>query len=109
MERAATTLRLDPVVKAGLSKLSQLTRTSLNQLANDALREYVARRTLEVEQELEATLEDLRAYRRSDPGFERAIEAIVQAEAANESDPAEGRVVREGEGAESAVRKLLNG
>ena len=37
-ERKATTFRIDPVVKAGLAKLSKLTNASLNQLANEAIK-----------------------------------------------------------------------
>ena len=73
MEKIATTFRLDPVVKAGLSKLSTLRGRSLNSLANEAIREFVAKRILEAEDDLEASLEDLRAYRKSDPDFEQAI------------------------------------
>ena len=108
MKRVATTFRIDPVVKTGLSKLSKLTRKSLNQLANEAIKEFVARRTLEVEDELEATLEDLRAYRKSNPDFERAIAEVVEAELAVQHDPAEGRVVKEVGRTESAVLDLLN-
>ena len=108
MERVATTFRIDPVVKAGLSKLSKIQNMSLNQLANQAIREFVARRTLEVEGELESTLEDLRAYRKSDPNFERAIAAVVEAEIAAKHDPAEGRIVSEAGRNESVVLDLLN-
>ena len=93
MGRVATTFRIDPVVKVGLSKSSKLMHVSLNHLANEAIRAFVARRTLEVENELESTLEDLRAYRKSDPDFERAIAAFVEAEMTAKHDPAEGRVV----------------
>lgn len=108
MAKVATTFRIDPVVKAGLSRLSKLRRKSLNHLANEAIKEYVARRTVEIEHELEATLEDLRAYRRSDPDFARAIAAAVDAEVAARHDPAEGRVVEDAGRAESVVRDLLN-
>ena len=108
MKRVATTFRVDPVLKDGLVKLSALTQKSLNQLANEAIREYVARRTLEVEEELEATLKDLRAYRQSDPDFERAIAEVVKAEATNDPDPAEGRVVSKAGRTEAAILDLLN-
>ena len=108
MKRVATTFRVDPVVKAGLTKLSELTHKSLNHLANEAIKEFVARRTLEVEDELEATLEDLRAYRKSDPDFERAIAEFVDAEMTATHDPAEGRVVSKVGRTESAVLDLLN-
>lgn len=73
MPRKATTFRIEPVVEAGLSMLSGLLDRSMNQLANEALRDYVARRTQEVEADLETTLRELRAYRAGDPKFERAI------------------------------------
>jgi predicted DNA-binding protein len=81
MERTATTFRLDPIVKEGLVKLSKLEHRTLNQLANEAIAEFVERRIREVENELQSTLEDLRAYRKCDPHFVHAIEAVVEAEA----------------------------
>ncbi len=108
MKRVATTFRIDPVVKAGLSKLSKLMHESLNQLANEAIKEFVAGRTLAVEAELESTLEDLRAYRKSDPNFERAIAEFVEAETKTKNDPAEGRVVKNVGRNESVVLNLLN-
>ena len=108
MERIATTFRIDSVVKAGLSKLSKLKHESLNQLANQAIKEFVTRRTLEVEAELESTLEDLRVYRKCDPDFERAIDEFVEAEMTAKHDPAEGRVVSEVGRTESVVLDLLN-
>ena len=45
------------------------------------------------EDDLESTLEDLRAHRKRDPNFERAIAEFVEAEITAEDDPAEGRVV----------------
>src|SRR5438874_12234022 len=93
MAGKATTFRIDPAVKAGLAMLSDILGESLNQLANEAIREYVAKRAVEVEEELESTPTELRAYRKSDPEFERAISAVVDAAATAESDPAEGRIV----------------
>ena len=104
MTAKATTFRLDPEVKARLSMLSGLVNKSLNQLANEAIREFVARRSREVETDLEATLEDLRAYRKADPGFRRAIEDAVAAEVAVAAadDPAEGKVVADPQSASVA-------
>ena len=108
MDRIATTFRIDPVVKAGLFKLSKLMNASANQLVNEAIKEFLARRFLEVEDELESTLEELRAYRKSDSDFERAIAEFVEAEMTVKHDPAEGRVVTEPGRKESVVRNLLN-
>lgn len=106
MTAKATTFRLDPEVKAQLTTLSGILDQSLNRLANEAIREYVARRTLDVEAELEATLEKLRAYRKADPGFRRAIEDAVTAEVAVAAadDPAEGQVVADPRLASVAAR-----
>src|SRR4051794_28644737 len=91
MAGKATTYRIDPVVQAGLSMLSRVLGRPQNQLVNEAVRDFVARRSQEVEKDLEATLEALRAYRESDPDFERAIADYVDAEASLKEDPAEGQ------------------
>lgn len=106
--RKATTFRIDPVIRGGLVKLSKLLRQPLNRLANEALAEYVARRTLEVEDDLVTTLEDLRAYRKGDANFDRAIAQFVEAEATVKHDPAEGRIVSPAGPTESKVRELLS-
>ena len=109
MEKVATTFRLDPVVKEGLSMLSTLLGRSLNNLVDEAIRDFVARRTMEVENDLEASLEDLRAYRKSDPDFEQAIAGFVDAEMTVKNDPAEGRVIKQTGPAETEMLKILNG
>ena len=91
MTRKATTYRIDPVVQTGLALLSKVLGRPQNQLVNEAVRDFVARRSQEVEADLEATLESLRAYRRSDPNFDRALADWVDAEASLKEDPAEGR------------------
>lgn len=109
MNKRATTYRLDPVVQASLSALSQLLGQPLNQLVNEAVSDFVARRSKEVKVDLEATLETLRVYRKSDPDFERAIADYVDAEASLREDPAEGqRAVNVGP-AQARVLKLLDG
>jgi hypothetical protein len=66
----------------------------MNQLVNEALQDYLERRSSAVERDLELTLARLRAYRRRDPHFKAAIVAIVDAEATlGKEDPAEGEVV----------------
>ena len=66
----------------------------MNQLVNEAVQDFVDRRSREVEHDLEATLAKLRAYRQRDPHFVQAIAAIADAEArVGKNDPAEGTVV----------------
>ena len=109
MDRKATTFRIDPVVRDGLFKLSELLHRPANQLANDALKEYVDRRIVEVEDDLESTLEDLRAYRESDPNFDRAIAEIADAEARMKNDPAEGKRVKPTARNRKRLQRLLDG
>lgn len=65
--------------------------------AKEAERDKPTRPLAEVEKELvsdldlELTLDRLRAYRKSDPHFERAIADYVDAEASLKEDPAEGQ------------------
>jgi predicted DNA-binding protein len=90
----ATTFRLEPTLQEGLERLSKLLKCPMNQLVNEALKDYISRRSLAVEQDLEATLATLRAYRRRDPSFKEAIAAAAKAEAHHgNSDPVEGEVV----------------
>ncbi len=116
----ATTFRIEPVAMSGLEKLSAILNKPLNKLANEAVREYVARRMSEVEADLTSTLEDLRAYRKSDPDLERSFDKFIEAEIAvpAKDDPAEGRVFAEESRAgmatkvgpaQTALLKVLNG
>ena len=108
MNRKATTYRIDPAVQVGLSTLSKILGRPQNQLVNEAVRDFVARRSREVEADLEATLESLRAYRRNDPNFERAIADYVDAEASLEEDPAEGRRAVDVGPAQTRMLELLD-
>jgi predicted transcriptional regulator len=109
MSVKATTYRIDPVVQTGLSTLSKVLGRPQNQLVNEAVRDFVARRSREVERDLEVTLEALRAYRKSDPGFEQAIEDYIDAEASLKEDPAEGQRAEDVGPAQKRVLELLNG
>ena len=94
MAGKATTVRMDPRTQAALENLSRLLKRPMNQLVNEAVQDFVDRRSREVEHDLEATLTKLRAYRQRDPHFVQAIAAIADAEArAGKNDPAEGTVV----------------
>jgi hypothetical protein len=112
--RSATTFRIEPRTMGGLKKLGELLHRPLNKLANEALQEYVERRFAETENDLAATLDDLRAYRKSDPNFDRSLKEFVRAEMSEGPDPLEGTVVMESDIAElgpsqQKIQKLLNG
>jgi predicted transcriptional regulator len=90
----ATTIRLEPNLQRGLETLSKILKRPMNQLVNEALRDYVSRRSHDVEQDLKETLASLRAYRRRDPDFKQAIAATAKAEAQHgRSDPLDGEIV----------------
>jgi predicted transcriptional regulator len=91
MARIPFTLRIDSRERTALQNLSKVEGRPINQLLNEAIKVYLSRRS-QKERELEGTLADLRAYRKQDPGFRRAIAAFVEAEAALD-DPLEGELV----------------
>jgi predicted transcriptional regulator len=85
------TFRIDPEERAALDNLSKIEGRPINQILNDAVKSYL-RKQGPKEQALEAGLADLRAYRKRDPGFRKAIASFVEAEAAID-DPVEGKPV----------------
>jgi predicted transcriptional regulator len=106
--KRTTTVRLDPDVKDRLDRLSMLTARSINVLTNEALREFIESQSLKLEKELESRIEELRAVRKSDPGFKRGIAAFAKAEAALERDPLEGKVVTKLTPAQKKALGMLN-
>jgi hypothetical protein len=86
--RIPFTLRIDAEESVALKALSKVEGRPVNQLLNEAIKSYLSQRTRK-ERSLEANLADLRAYRKRDPGFRRAIAEYVEAEASIE-DPLEG-------------------
>jgi hypothetical protein len=114
MARVPFTLRIGTEERAALEHLSKIEGRPINQLLNEAIKSYLSRRGRK-ERSLEADLAGLRAYRKQDPKFQRAIAAFVEAEASLE-DPLEGEPVEgqfvEGElkpagPVQSKIRELL--
>jgi hypothetical protein len=99
MARTAYTLRIELAERNALKHLSKIERRPINQLLNEAIRNYL-RQKGERERSLEASLADLRAYRKKDPGFRRAIAKVVEGEA-TVKDPLEGQPFEEPEGGSS--------
>ena len=85
-----TSYRLEPKLKAGLEQLSALTKTSQNDLVNEAVREFVEKRSTELAAYYEELARQLKAYKKSDPEFSKAIAATVAAETSGNKDPVEG-------------------
>ena len=96
MAQIAFTLRIGPQERNALKHLSKIERRPINQLLNEAIKNYL-REKGERERGLEASLAELKAYRKNDPGFRRAIAKVVDAEA-TVKDPLEGKPFEEPEG-----------
>jgi len=88
MARVPFTLRIDSKERSALKHLSKIEGRPINQLLNEAIKGYL-RRCGQKERSLEADLAALRAYRKKDPGFKRAIAAFVDADMILD-DPLEG-------------------
>jgi len=99
MPQIAFTLRIGPQERNALKQLSKIERRPINQLLNEAIKNYL-RQKGERERGLEASLAELKAYRKKDPGYRRAIAKVVEAEAAI-TDPVEGEPFEEPEGGSS--------
>jgi hypothetical protein len=91
MARVPFTLRIDSEERFALENLSKIEGRPINQLLNEAIKSYLSRKG-QKERSLEASLKSLRAYRKQDPGFSRAIAAFVEAEASLD-DPLEGELI----------------
>lgn len=105
----ASTHRLKPEVQAGLDHLSKVLRRPKNKLMNEAVHLYVQQRSCELEQQMETTLKALRAYRKRDPDFEKAIDDFVAAEVSQAGrDPLDGQIIAPGGAVQTEIRNLLH-
>lgn len=103
------TLRLQPSYEKGLVILKRVLKMPINKMVNEAVAEYIQKRTAEVEAELTTTLEQLHAYRLTDPDFAAARQAFIEGEALHgKDDPMEGRIVRVKKPARDAVKSAAS-
>ena len=108
-----TTIRLDAAVQEGLRMIEAHSgmRRPLNKWVNIALAEFIERQTASITDELEQALRNIKAYRKTDPGYKRAIRAFIDSELAFAAqDPMEGARKPQASGpAVSVVREILRG
>jgi hypothetical protein len=104
-----TTLRLRPEIRQGLEFLQRKFGGTMNKLMNDGLAAYVGMRTRALDEQLRASLEEIKRLRRRDPMFTRDFAEIAHAEAMYRAeDPVEGVPVRTDVGsAVSMVREVI--
>jgi hypothetical protein len=114
------TLRLSPEYEAGLALLKGVLGMPVNKMVNEAVGEYIRKRSAEVEADLAGVLAQVKAYRRADPQFKQARARWVDAEARlGGDDPVEGvmvdvappaakrRAVNKAGPAQTMIRELL--
>ena len=82
----ASTIRLRPELQAALDKISNHLERPKNKLVNQAVAEFLEKTSFRLREDIEDTLENLRAYRAKDPNFEADIERFAAAEAAYASE-----------------------
>ncbi len=115
MNRVPFTLRIEAKERDALKALRKIEGRPINQLLNEAIRSYLHRRSRK-ERSLEENLASLRAYRKQDAGFRRAMAEFVEAEASLEDplegEPMEGQFVKgqfkPAGRVQSRIRKLLD-
>jgi predicted transcriptional regulator len=106
--RKATTFRLDQAKQAALANLSKILRRPMNHLVNEAVKVYLEQRSLEVERDLQTTLNSLRTHRQRDPNFKKAIAAFIDAEASLK-DPIKSELTQDGSSVRTEIHRLLHG
>ena len=108
-----TTIRLNEAVQQGLRFLEAHggVRRPLNKWINIALAALIERQARTLESELDQALQNIKAYRKTDPGYKRALKAFIDAEVAFAAeDPMEGTREPQAAGpAVSMVREMLRG
>lgn len=88
----ASTIRLKPELQSALDRISDHLDRPKNKIVNQAVAEFLEKTGYQLRDDIESTLEDLRAYRSKDPNFEDAIERFADAEATHAAeDPHEGK------------------
>jgi hypothetical protein len=77
-----STIRLEEGVQKGLQMLRAHggAKLSLNKMVNAALASLIDKQAASLESELDQALRNIRAYRKTDPGYTRAIKAFIDAE-----------------------------
>jgi hypothetical protein len=111
-----TPVRLEPTLRLGLAMLQSVLKTPVNKLINQAVGDFINRRTTEVETDMKAVLKEVRGYRKRDPKFKEAIRRTAEDEAQafkeRLGDPAQGTtyVIRKKDvgPAQSMLQELLN-
>jgi len=104
----ASTIRLKPELQTALDRISNHLNRPKNKLVNLAVAELLEKTSFQLRDDIEGTIENLRAYRAKDPDFEADIERFVEAEAANSAeDPYEGEVDESGQSLSSEIRELI--
>ena len=104
-------------MQQGLIVLGEVLERPLNKLVNEAVKEFIIKRSVQAQSELEETLRRLKALRKRDPQFKAARAKFVEAEARfGHDDTLEGEVLPPVRAAASAkgpvqakVRGLLHG
>lgn len=108
-----TTIRIREDVQEGLRLLEAHSgvRRPLNKWVNLALADFIDRQIAPIEEKLDQALKNIKAYRKTDPGYKKAIKAFIEAEVAHATeDPMEGTRERPAVGpGVSMVREMLRG
>lgn len=108
MSRKATTFRIEQKAVEGLALLTGMLGRSQNQLVNEAILEFVERRSIDIEHDLRGTLARLRAWRERDPDMEAAIGRFAEAEVSEADDPAQGEPATAPDPLIGKLHKLLD-
>lgn len=105
----ASTFRLKPDLQSALDKISDHLDRPKNKLVNQAVAEFLEKTSFRLRDDIEGTLENLRAYRADDPNFEAQIQRFAEAEATYASeDTHEGKMDGSVHSLSKEIRELIH-
>lgn len=105
MTRISLTLKIEAEERVALENLSKMEGRPVSELLHEAVRNYLDRPDFN---NLEGTMSALRAYRKQNPGFRKAIDKFVEAEATL-NDPLEDGLMQEQLGpVQRKIRDILD-
>jgi predicted transcriptional regulator len=105
----ASTIRLKPELQSALDRISDHLDRPKNKLVNQAVAEFLEKTSFRLREDIEDTLENLRAYRAKDPNFEADIDRFAEAEAAYGSeDTHEGKMDDSVHSLSKEIRELIH-
>ncbi len=107
----ASTVRLNPNLQSALDTISGHLGKTKNKIVNEALADYLEKSGFQLRNDIDGTLQKLRAYRSKDPNYNADIERFAKDESAHAAkDAHEGSVqIKSKQSLSHEIQELIHG